>query len=119
MRAETPILTASAAALCNTLSDVCFSPQVDWEVRIGVIWPNLGVFQAEFFYYAGQIQADSRSVGHVSHGSRLVDSLDGGPESLDLDASLVNGLIIDVRHAPREIQETAFRQELIPYIPET
>lgn len=31
----------------------------------------------------------------------------------------VNGLIIDVRQAPREIQEAAFRQGLIPYIPET
>lgn len=30
----------------------------------------------------------------------------------------INGLIIDVRHAPREIQEAAFRQGLIPYIPE-
>jgi hypothetical protein len=31
----------------------------------------------------------------------------------------VNGLIIDVRHAPREIQEAAFHQGLIPYVPET
>jgi Domain of unknown function (DUF6398) len=31
----------------------------------------------------------------------------------------VNGLIIDVRHAPREIQEAAFRQGPIPYIPES
>jgi hypothetical protein len=31
----------------------------------------------------------------------------------------VNGLLIDVRYAPREIQEAAFRQGLIPYIPET
>src|SRR6266851_4527212 len=30
----------------------------------------------------------------------------------------VNGFIIDVRHAPREIQEAAFRQGLIPYIPD-
>jgi hypothetical protein len=29
-----------------------------------------------------------------------------------------NGLIIDARHAPREIQEIAFRKGLIPYIPE-
>jgi hypothetical protein len=29
----------------------------------------------------------------------------------------INGLIIDVRHAPREIQEEAFRRGLIPYIP--
>jgi hypothetical protein len=48
--------------------------------------PDLGVFRAEFFDHAGQIEADPRSVGHVSHGSRLVNPLDGGPESLDLDA---------------------------------
>lgn len=30
----------------------------------------------------------------------------------------VNGLIIDVRQALREIQEAAFRQGLIPYIPD-
>lgn len=29
----------------------------------------------------------------------------------------VNGLVIDARHAPREIQEEAFRKGLIPYIP--
>ncbi len=29
----------------------------------------------------------------------------------------VNGFIIDVRHAPRAIQEEAFRKGLIPYIP--
>jgi hypothetical protein len=29
----------------------------------------------------------------------------------------VNGFIIDARHAPREIQEEAFRKGLIPYIP--
>lgn len=30
----------------------------------------------------------------------------------------VNGLIIDMRQAPGEIQEAAFRQGLIPYIPD-
>jgi Domain of unknown function (DUF6398) len=29
----------------------------------------------------------------------------------------VNGLMMDVRHAPREVQEIAFRKGLIPYIP--
>ena len=29
----------------------------------------------------------------------------------------VNGIIMDVRHAPRVIQEEAFRKGLIPYIP--
>jgi hypothetical protein len=30
----------------------------------------------------------------------------------------VNGLIVDARHLPRELQEEAFRKGLIPYIPE-
>jgi hypothetical protein len=29
----------------------------------------------------------------------------------------VNGLVVDVRDAPRQVQEMAFRQGLIPYIP--
>jgi hypothetical protein len=29
----------------------------------------------------------------------------------------VNGFIVDVRHAPREVQEIAFNKGLIPYIP--
>lgn len=29
----------------------------------------------------------------------------------------VNGLIVDARHASREIQEEAFRRGLIPYLP--
>jgi hypothetical protein len=30
----------------------------------------------------------------------------------------VNGLIVDARHLPREIQEIAYRKGFIPYIPE-
>ncbi|GCE13525.1 DUF6398 domain-containing protein [Tengunoibacter tsumagoiensis] len=30
----------------------------------------------------------------------------------------INGIIIDVRQAPREIQEIAFRKGLIPYVPD-
>ena len=30
----------------------------------------------------------------------------------------VNGLLMDVRHAPRNIQEEALRKGLIPYIPD-
>jgi hypothetical protein len=29
----------------------------------------------------------------------------------------VNGLLVDLRHMPREIQEIAFEDGLIPYIP--
>jgi hypothetical protein len=30
---------------------------------------------------------------------------------------MVNGLIVDARHMPREIQEIAYEKGLIPYIP--
>ena len=29
----------------------------------------------------------------------------------------VNGLIVDARQAPREVQEEAFRRGMIPYLP--
>jgi hypothetical protein len=30
----------------------------------------------------------------------------------------VDGFVMDIRHAPHEIQEAAFRQGLIPYVPD-
>jgi len=30
----------------------------------------------------------------------------------------INGIIFDARHAPREVQEEAFRKGLIPYVPD-
>ena len=30
---------------------------------------------------------------------------------------MVDGLIVDARHVPRQIQEEAYRKGLIPYIP--
>jgi len=59
--------------------------------------PNLGVFRSEFEYHAGQIQADPRSVGHVSDGPGLVDPIHGGQEPSDLDAG---GQWADHRCAP-------------------
>lgn len=44
----------------------------------------------------------------------LPSNLDDNPLVWMLE---VNGLIVDVRHAPRELQEFAFERGLIPYIP--
>jgi Domain of unknown function (DUF6398) len=44
----------------------------------------------------------------------LPSRLDGNPMVWMLQ---VNGLMVDVRHAPRELQEIAFNKGLIPYIP--
>jgi hypothetical protein len=29
----------------------------------------------------------------------------------------INGFLVDIRHAPRDVQEIAFNKGLIPYIP--
>ena len=43
------------------------------------------------------------------------------PSRMDSNPSIwmleVNGFLIDVRHAPREVQAIAFQKGLIPYIP--
>jgi hypothetical protein len=44
----------------------------------------------------------------------LPSRLDDSPMAWMLQ---VNGLLMDVRHAPREVQEVAFNKGLIPYIP--
>lgn len=48
------------------------------------------------------------------HEWTLPSRLDDNPLSWMLE---VNGFMIDVRHAPREMQEIAFNKGLIPYIP--
>jgi hypothetical protein len=45
----------------------------------------------------------------------LPSKMDDNPKVWMLE---VNGFIMNVRHAPREIQERAFEKGLIPYIPE-
>jgi hypothetical protein len=40
--------------------------------------------------------------------------LDENPTAWMLE---VNGFLMDIRHAPRELQEIAFEKGLIPYIP--
>lgn len=81
--------------------------------------PDLGVFRAEFFPPCKPNPSKSAICWACIPWTRIGRPRDGGAESPHLDASLVNGLIIDVRHAPREIQEAAFHQGVIPYIPET
>ena len=45
----------------------------------------------------------------------LPSRMDDNPTVWTLE---VNGFLMDVRHAPREVQEIAFEKGLIPYIPE-
>jgi hypothetical protein len=70
----------------------------------------------QFEHGLGQVDGDHGPVEARTHGpqwtrpSRLADN----PMAWFIQ---VNGLIVDARRAPREIQEEAFRQGLIPYLP--
>ena len=53
-------------------------------------------------------------IGNFDPRWTLPSKMDDNPRVWLLE---VDGFIIDVRHAPREVQETAFEKGLIPYIP--
>jgi uncharacterized protein DUF6398 len=58
-----------ALGLVNFLFDSSQTPHI----AASQVWEYFGLSSSR---HAGQIQADPRSVGYVSHGSRLVDPLD-------------------------------------------
>ena len=53
-------------------------------------------------------------IGNFDPRWTLPSKMDDNPRIWMLE---VNGFIMDVRHAPREVQEMAFEKGLIPYIP--
>jgi hypothetical protein len=75
-----------------------------------------------FALRSSTMQAKSKQIRDLL-GMYPMDPAWSTPSMLDQNPLVwmleVNGLIIDVRHAPREIQAAAFRQGLIPYIPES
>jgi Domain of unknown function (DUF6398) len=85
--------------------------------------PHLAASQIwEYFELSSStMQAKSKQIRDLL-GMYPMDPEWSTPSMLDQNPLVwmleVNGLIIDVRHAPREIQEAAFRQGLIPSIPE-
>jgi len=85
--------------------------------------PHLAASQIwEYFELSSStMQAKSKQIRDLL-GMYPMDPHWSTPSMLDQNPLVwmleVNGLIIDIRHAPREIQEAAFRQGLIPYLPE-
>jgi len=85
--------------------------------------PHLAASQIcfDFALSSSTMQAKSKQIRDLL-GMYPMDPEWSTPSMIDQNPLVwmleINGLIIDVRHAPREIQEAAFRQGLIPYIPE-
>jgi hypothetical protein len=100
-----------ALGLVNFLFDASQTPHI----AASQIWEYFGLSSST-------MQAKSRQIRDLL-GMYPMDPDWSTPAMVDQNPLIwmleVNGLIIDVRHAPREIQEAAFHQGLIPYIPET
>ncbi|HLW02969.1 MAG TPA: DUF6398 domain-containing protein [Ktedonobacterales bacterium] len=100
-----------ALGLVNFLFDASQTPHI----AASQIWEH-------FALSSSTMQAKSKQIRDLL-GMYPMDPDWSTPAMVDQNPLIwmleVNGLIIDVRHAPREIQEAAFRQGLIPYIPET
>jgi hypothetical protein len=84
--------------------------------------PYLGMhdIDAAFGVASSTGQSKAKTVRDAA-GMRVFDPEWTLPSQMDRNPTVwmleVNGMIVDVRHAPRELQAEAFRRGLIPYIP--
>jgi Domain of unknown function (DUF6398) len=97
------------------LVNFLFDPSQTPHVTASQIW--------EYFALSSStMQAKSKQIRDLL-GMHQMDPDWSTPTMMDRNPLVwmlnVNGLIIDVRYAPREIQEEAFRRGLIPYIPDS
>jgi hypothetical protein len=73
----------------------------------------IGVSQSTASAKAKQIR-DMLNIGLMDPNWTLLSQMDDNPMAWMI---MVNGLIVDARSMPREIQEEAYRKGLIPYLP--
>lgn len=105
-----------ACGIIHTLGMVNFlfdSSQIP-HIAASQIWEYFGLSSSTMQAKSKQIR-DLLGISPMDPQWSTAAMLDQNPLVWMLE---VNGLIVDVRHAPKEIQEAAFRQGLIPYIPE-
>jgi hypothetical protein len=93
----------------NFLFDQSQSPHVSAEELCGA----LGVSQSTAGNKATQIM-DMFNMMQMDPDWTLPSLIDQNPLAWMIS---VNGFVMDARHAPREIQEEAYRLGLIPYLP--
>jgi hypothetical protein len=99
-----------ALGMVNFLFDASQTPHVP----ASQIWEYFGLSSSTMQAKSKQIR-DLLDMYQLDPNWTLPSKVDQNPLIWMLE---VNGLIMDVRHAPRAIQEEAFRKGLIPYIPD-
>jgi len=105
-----------AAAIVYTIGRVNFlfdSSQTP-HMRADELCRKLGVSQGTASGKSTQIM-DMFGIFQMHPEWTLPSQLDDNPLAWQI---MVNGLIVDARHLPREIQEEAYRKGLIPYLPD-
>jgi hypothetical protein len=100
---------AYALGTINFLFDKTQTPHM----RADELCAAFGVSQSSGANKARVIR-DMFGMSHFEPRWCLPSLMDQNPLAWMLE---VNGLLVDVRHMPREVQEMAYEQGLIPYIP--
>jgi len=104
-----------AGAILYTIARVnfLFDPSQDPHMRATELCAAVGVSQNNASAKSTQIM-DLLDIMQMSPDWTLPNLMDDNPMAWMI---MVDGLIVDVRSQPREIQEIAFEMGLIPYIP--
>jgi hypothetical protein len=100
-----------ALGMVNFLFDSSQTPHI----AASQIWEYFGLSSSTMQAKSKQMR-DLLGIDMMDPDWTLPSMIDANPMAWMVE---VNGLIIDARHAPRYIQEEAWRKGLIPYIPET
>jgi hypothetical protein len=99
-----------AVGMVNFLFDASQTPHIP----ASQIWRYFGLSSSTMQAKSKQIQ-DLLNMYPFATSWTIPSMVDKNPLIWMLE---IDGLIMNVRHAPREVQEEAFRRGLIPYIPE-
>jgi hypothetical protein len=105
-----------AAAIVYTVGRVnfLFDKSQTPHMRADELCRKMGVSQGTASAKSTQIM-DMFGIFQMHPEWTLPSQMDDNPMAWMI---MVNGLIVDVRHLPREIQEEAYRKGLIPYVPD-
>ncbi len=104
-----------AAGIIHALgmANFLFDPSQTPHVKATDIYSAFGIGQSTGQGKSKQIR-DLMDIRQMDHNWCLPSQIDHNPMAWMIS---VNGLIIDARHAPRPVQEEAFRKGMIPYLP--
>ena len=110
-------VTTWAAAIVHTIGRVnfLFDKSQTPHMRADDLAKQFGLSQSTVGNKSKQIM-DVLKIGLMDPEWTLPSRIDDNPMVWMIS---VNGLVLDARYVPREIQEAAFRKGLIPYIPST